>query len=204
MDVFVDYKLINGIAAIASHQTKGKGRVRNQWISPKGSASVTLQLHIDLQSPLGQRLPLLQNIVAVAIIATFRTLPGFDNFPLFIKWPNDICTKDLCKVGGMLIETTILNNVAVCLIGVGLNVDNDLPTISVNSLIRDYGVNLKPLELEDFYALFFNQLELMLESINQDGDFDTFYELYYKYWLHEYVLFGNIGCLHSSYLKITN
>lgn len=39
-----------------------------QWLSPDGCALFSLQLHIPLSSPLGQRIPLLQHLVTVAIV----------------------------------------------------------------------------------------------------------------------------------------
>lgn len=40
----------------------------SQWLSPDGCALFSIQLHIPLSSPLGQRIPLLQHLVSAAIV----------------------------------------------------------------------------------------------------------------------------------------
>lgn len=39
-----------------------------KWLSPEGCALFSFQLHIPLKSSLGQRLPILQHLVSVAIV----------------------------------------------------------------------------------------------------------------------------------------
>lgn len=43
-----------------------------QWLSPLGCAMFSIQLHISLNSPLGQRLPLVQHIVGAALANVLR------------------------------------------------------------------------------------------------------------------------------------
>lgn len=38
----------------------------------------SLQLHIPLSSPLGQRIPLLQHLTAVAVVMAVQKLPGYE------------------------------------------------------------------------------------------------------------------------------
>lgn len=40
----------------------------------------TLQLHIPLNSYLGNHLPILQHIVVVAVIAAVKSIPGYEVF----------------------------------------------------------------------------------------------------------------------------
>lgn len=52
------------------HQTK--------WLSPDGCLMFSLQLNVPLASPLGQRLSLLQHLVAVAVVNAILTLDGYE------------------------------------------------------------------------------------------------------------------------------
>uniref|UniRef100_A0A1A7WYW9 Holocarboxylase synthetase (Biotin-(Proprionyl-Coenzyme A-carboxylase (ATP-hydrolysing)) ligase) n=1 Tax=Iconisemion striatum TaxID=60296 RepID=A0A1A7WYW9_9TELE len=66
-----------GIIAVASQQTQGKGRGRNAWLSPVGCAMFTVRVQVELHSRLGQRIPFLQHLAALAIVEAVCTLPGY-------------------------------------------------------------------------------------------------------------------------------
>uniref|UniRef100_A0A182N9Z3 LIM zinc-binding domain-containing protein n=1 Tax=Anopheles dirus TaxID=7168 RepID=A0A182N9Z3_9DIPT len=70
--------LAHGFMVIARHQTKGKGRSNNQWLSPPGCAMFSLQLHVPMNSVLGQRLPIVQHLVAIAVVSAVLSLPGYE------------------------------------------------------------------------------------------------------------------------------
>lgn len=38
----------------------------------------TLQLHIPLKSPLGQRIPLVQHLIATAVVMGIKNIPGYE------------------------------------------------------------------------------------------------------------------------------
>lgn len=59
------------------------GRGRNAWLSPAGSAAFTLGLQVELSSRLGQRIPFLQHLAALAVVEAVRTLPGYEVFFFF-------------------------------------------------------------------------------------------------------------------------
>lgn len=48
-----------------------------QWLSPDGCALFSVQLHIPLSSPLGQKLPLLQHLVSIAIVQSITKLDEY-------------------------------------------------------------------------------------------------------------------------------
>lgn len=54
------------------------GRSKNVWLSPKGSAMFTLQLHVPADTILGRRITILQHLVSVAIVSAFKSLPGYE------------------------------------------------------------------------------------------------------------------------------
>lgn len=52
------------------------GRGGNKWLSPIGCAMFSVQLHIPFDSQLGQRLALLQHVVALSVVSAICSLPG--------------------------------------------------------------------------------------------------------------------------------
>lgn len=170
--------LQHGLTVIPRQQTQGTGRSNNIWLSPPGCAMFSMQLHIDLKSELGRHLPLIQHVVAISIVLAVKS---FNNdIDLRIKWPNDLYVNGNVKLGGIIVTSSILSTfetqMAVCNVGVGLNLDNATPTTCLNSLLPPLSPRLS---YEHYFALVFNQLEQLME-----GDFEDIYDLYYKHWLH--------------------
>lgn len=68
MDVLEQLNVGHGFVVIPTYQSNGSGRGQNKWLSSDGSLMFTLQLQLRLDSVIGQRLPLLQHLTAVAIV----------------------------------------------------------------------------------------------------------------------------------------
>jgi biotin--protein ligase len=81
MNVLSGVTLQHGLAVVPIQQTSGVGRSTNRWLSPEGCAMFSLQLHIPLNSYLGQRISLLQHIVALAVVSAVCNLPGYQVQP---------------------------------------------------------------------------------------------------------------------------
>jgi len=60
-------------------------------LSPSGCAMFSVQLHIPFDSKLGQRLALLQHVVALSVVSAICSLPGgYDvniGIVLFVLYP---------------------------------------------------------------------------------------------------------------------
>lgn len=67
MDVLDKLTLRHGLVVIPKYQSNGSGRNKNKWLSAEGCLMFTVQLKIRLNSVLGQRIPLIQHLVATAI-----------------------------------------------------------------------------------------------------------------------------------------
>ncbi|KAG5672279.1 hypothetical protein PVAND_002417 [Polypedilum vanderplanki] len=106
---------------------------------------------------------------------------------LNVKWPNDIYVNGEIKIGGLIVNSIIEADSAICNIGLGVNLSNSIPTTCINDLIKEYNKkhsgNLKELSYEKTLAIIFNEIESILNRI-QDGDINHLYELYYACWLH--------------------
>ncbi|XP_034132628.1 biotin--protein ligase isoform X5 [Drosophila guanche] len=189
MHVINNLELINGLAVLPLQQTAGVGRSNNQWLSPLGCAMFSLQLHIAMDSPLGSRLPLIQHLIGTAIVNTLRSHPIYGVLDISLKWPNDIYSHGSNKIGGLVVNTTLLGSQAIVNIGSGINLNNSKPTLCINDMIREHNntagsLNKLPLlKYEQFIAMIFNEIERLLAEI-QNGDFESFYALYYSIWLH--------------------
>ncbi|KAK2828947.1 hypothetical protein Q5P01_019981 [Channa striata] len=176
-----------GIIAVAVRQTQGRGRGRNAWLSPLGCATFTLAVQVELRSRLGQRIPFLQHLAALAVVEAVRTLPGYEDIDLRVKWPNDIYYSNVMKIGGVLVTSTVIGSTFHLLIGCGFNVTNSNPTICINDLIKKYNIqhncNLQLLNCSELIARTLNCLEGFINSFQEEGP-DAILPTYYKRWLH--------------------
>ncbi|XP_040279040.1 biotin--protein ligase [Bufo bufo] len=176
-----------GLIAIATQQTQGKGRGGNDWLSPKGGALMTLLVTIPVSSPLGQRIAFVQHLMSLAVVEAVRTLPGYEDIELNLKWPNDIYYSNLMKVGGVLVNSTLMGNMFHILIGCGFNVTNSNPTICINDLVYEhnkrYETNIDPLRVDTLIARSVTALERLIDIFQKKGS-NGILPSYYKYWVH--------------------
>lgn len=79
--------------------------------------------------------------------------------------------------------------------GTGINLSNSSPTTCINDIITKYnqvsGKKLKKITLEQFVALVFNEMEKLINLV-QNNNLDEFYDIYYTYWMHTYVVLQRI------------
>ncbi len=107
-----------GTVVIAEEQTAGRGRFNRAWVSPRGE---NLSFSVILTPP-ASRLPYMN---MAATLAVARTVADCADLKPTIKWPNDVRVGGL-KISGILIETSIESEDAVCsIIGIGVNVNFD-------------------------------------------------------------------------------
>ncbi|XP_038622281.1 biotin--protein ligase isoform X1 [Tachyglossus aculeatus] len=176
-----------GLIAIAGRQTQGRGRGGNAWLSPVGCALSTVLLSVPLASHLGQRIPFVQHLVSLALVEAVRSIPGYQDINLRMKWPNDIYYGDLLKLGGVLVNSTLLGTTFYILAGFGVNVSNSKPTVCINNLIEEHNskhaAGLPPLRADALIARTLTALEGLLDTFQARGP-DGVLPLYYKYWLH--------------------
>ncbi|XP_026477706.1 biotin--protein ligase-like [Ctenocephalides felis] len=135
-DVLSGVKLQHGIVVIPRFQTKGSGRSANQWLSPDGCAMFSVQLHVPSDSPLGQRAPVVQHLVATAVVSAVLSQPGYEDLDIGLKWPNDIYAHGAVKIGGLVVTSTLDSDITVCNVGCGVNLDNSDPTTCINDVIK--------------------------------------------------------------------
>lgn len=141
--------LPEGTALLADYQTGGRGQSGASWYSSRGKNLLVSYLFFPHSLP-PESLFILNKSVAVGI---YDCLLSYQILPV-IKWPNDILVNEK-KIAGVLIENVLRGSqIQYCIIGIGLNVNEDsFPAIVSN------GISMKNLLghsidiLEVFYAL---------------------------------------------------
>ena len=181
----------DGFILTARQQSRGKGRTGNTWLSPLGCMMFSMQIMIPIDSNLGRSLPLIQHLVVVAFVKSIREKIGFEDLDLNIKWPNDIYVNKKIKIGGVIVNSTSFESTFNIIIGLGVNVSNEKPTTCLNHVIEEFMYNnrvkLRLLSIEEALAGTISQIEFLVKLFQVNGVRD-FKKIYYKYWLHRYVL----------------
>ncbi|XP_010891889.2 biotin--protein ligase isoform X1 [Esox lucius] len=176
-----------GLVAVAAQQTQGKGRGENAWLSPLGCAMFSVHVQVAVSSRLGQRISFLQHLAALAVVEAVRTLPGYQDIDLRVKWPNDIYYSNLMKLGGVLVKSTVMGPTFYLLIGCGFNVSNSNPTICINDLVmqhnREHGTSLEALSSAQLIGRTLTFLEELICAFQEQGS-EAVLPLYYKRWVH--------------------
>ena len=99
------------ILVTADMQTKGRGRNEKEWNSPK----------CNLYFSFGFTRHNLINGLSVKVgLIIAESLQQILKKNVLLKWPNDLFYLDK-KVGGILVETSSINNIFKIVIGIGVN-----------------------------------------------------------------------------------
>jgi BirA family biotin operon repressor/biotin-[acetyl-CoA-carboxylase] ligase len=110
-----------GTIVIAEAQTRGRGRLSREWLSPEGGIYFTLILRPRISPAYAPRINLM---ASVAVAATIRKLFGLK---AELKWPNDVLIADR-KVCGILAEMDAeMDVVNFVNVGIGINANTSIP-----------------------------------------------------------------------------
>ncbi len=115
-----------GNVIIADSQTKGKGRLKRRWASPRGGIYMSIVLKPEIKN--------ISKLTMIAARAVQKTLKK-SGVITKIKFPNDLQYKGK-KICGILTENTFKNNeIEKMIIGIGINTNNSLPKSLGNKAI---------------------------------------------------------------------
>jgi BirA family biotin operon repressor/biotin-[acetyl-CoA-carboxylase] ligase len=107
---------------LAGRQTAGRGRSGRAWQTQSGNLAATLLLMPDCTTDKLHQLSLLTGIaVHDAVLAVAGRAAAQSVGALRLKWPNDLLVGR-AKLGGILIESTIVGQQSVAAIGIGVNI----------------------------------------------------------------------------------
>lgn len=132
-----------GTIVLAEAQTKGRGRLGRQWLSPRGGIYFTLILRPRI-SPL--HAPRLNLAASVAVATAIRKLLGLR---AELKWPNDVLIKGK-KVCGILAEIDAeMDIINFINLGIGINVNTPITGLekTATSLKEELGREVSRKEL---------------------------------------------------------
>ena len=99
------------ILVTADMQTKGRGRNEKEWNSPKGNLYFSFGF---------TRQNLINGLSVKVGLIIAESLQQILKKNVLLKWPNDLFYLDK-KVGGILVETSSINNIFKIVIGIGVN-----------------------------------------------------------------------------------
>lgn len=152
-------------AVWAETQSQGRGRQGKGWDSPLGGLWITLALAVPSAEAVRQSAIVAAHAVASVVLTEtgVRTL---------VKWPNDLLVERR-KVCGILAETLVQDGSTILLVGIGVNVNNIIPsnrTSRMTSLRGELGCSFNLLHLATSVM---NMVELDTSTLILRG-FDAF------------------------------
>jgi BirA family biotin operon repressor/biotin-[acetyl-CoA-carboxylase] ligase len=116
----------DGTVIIAEQQTRGRGRVNRNWLSPKGGIWLSVILRPIVSA---------SKITALPFAAALAICDSIKKATLLnpkLRWPNDIMI-DGKKVAGVLIDISMEGKrINYAVVGIGINVNVDSSAISSN------------------------------------------------------------------------
>lgn len=133
-----------GTAVFSEGQSKGRGRLGRQWLSPKGKG---IYLSLILRPKI---LPTeAPKITLMSAVAVAKAIRNETSLPALIRWPNDILIEGR-KVCGILTEMSAeVNTVKYIILGIGINVNTSKEPLpkSATSLKYESGDTVSRVEL---------------------------------------------------------
>jgi BirA family transcriptional regulator, biotin operon repressor / biotin---[acetyl-CoA-carboxylase] ligase len=153
---------VHGLVIRTLEQTSGRGQRARDWSSSKGGSYQTLAVRDETSS---FNKPYAAIVIAIGLA---QVLPDY-GIQVGIKWPNDLHypykNKQGKKVAGILCEVVQQH----LLIGVGVNVNNDVP---------DGATALRGLDVEGVSNFVLAGLQRGLELLISDVDLPTAFAPY--------------------------
>jgi len=161
------YGAQEGTVVIAETQTKGRGRLGREWISPTGGLWFSLILRPRLCPAEGVKLTF---VAGLAVAKVLREMFGLD---VETKWPNDALVNGK-KICGIFTEmNTTGETVNFVVVGVGVNANFNAEKVFPEELTRvttslesELG---RKVQLEELFKGLLERLENLYELFIKEG-----------------------------------
>lgn len=135
-----------------------------------------------------------QYLAAMAVVQGVHAYArGYDKIGLRLKWPNDVYAplpdavkegqREYVKVSGVLVNSTYSGESYGLVVGVGVNVANAAPTVGLDLLAKQAG--LEPFVREVLLARILASFEGLYGGFCRQGWDARMEEVYYGMWLHK-------------------
>ena len=170
-------KKFHGSIFISDNQFNGRGRRDNSWEStPNKSLTFSLLLYPKIEFDKIGLIPLIIGIgIVKGILASTSIQTG-------LKWPNDIILKNK-KIGGILIESKQIKNDICLIIGIGLNINeelNDIPNYIIDKT-TSLAISTKYIySREKILANILNEFEMLFNS-----NLESIINMWEKFCIHK-------------------
>jgi BirA family biotin operon repressor/biotin-[acetyl-CoA-carboxylase] ligase len=159
-----------GVVVIAERQTNGYGRIKREWSSNVGGLWFSVLLKPTIRPDEVSKLALLLGI------ALYRTLKKY-RVDSDIKWPNDVFVNGR-KIAGILVEMSAeQDRVNWVVAGVGININNKLPSKLTDISICLKDVLGRELDRAEILVEFLTEFECIYISFCNNG-FEMFAQEY--------------------------
>jgi BirA family biotin operon repressor/biotin-[acetyl-CoA-carboxylase] ligase len=161
------YGAHEGTVVIAETQTRGRGRLDREWISPKGGLWFSLILRPKLRPAEAVKLTF------AAGLAVAKVLREMFNLKVETKWPNDVLVNGR-KICGILTEmNTRGETVNSVVVGIGVNANFDVEKVFperlkrvATSLENELG---RKVRLEELFKGLLEKLENLYKLFAKEG-----------------------------------
>ena len=189
-------KLPTGFTLAATTQVAGRGRGANVWIAPPGSLIVSTVINHPAHIATSRPIVFIQYLAALATVEAVKSYDaGYSDFPIKIKWPNDVYVRDpnkpdevsYVKVAGILANCAYSAGNYQVVLGIGINTNNARPTTSLDAvlpLLNSSGKKLEPFRIERLLARILTRLEVLYGEFCRNGFSRDLEGKYYQHWLH--------------------
>ncbi|KAM7215230.1 hypothetical protein V8F06_009368 [Rhypophila decipiens] len=192
----------SGFTLAATSQLAGRGRGTNVWVAPPGSLLFSTVINHPATYAVSRPIVFIQYLAAIAIVQAIKTYNlESHHLPVKLKWPNDILAQDpavtdreaYVKIGGILSTCSYEAGTYQIVLGIGVNVNNQRPTTSLDALMRCHlakkndglrNFKYEPFRIEDLLARILVRLEALHTEFMAVGFSDEMHEAYYQHWLH--------------------
>lgn len=152
----------------ADTQTKGRGRMQRKWVSSNKNLEFSILL-----KPKFENISLLSLLFGLAVSNTIDKYIKSE-----IKWPNDIIVEDK-KICGMLAEAISSDKIEAYIMGIGININEDV----FEGELNDKATSLKKLLKKDL------DIKQILDEFIINFDI-----LYQKYLNNDYSFLEEVRC----------
>lgn len=164
---------------IANKQTHGRGRHKNQWLSPNSeNLYATFGIFVPIEKGVQLNLPQLLAVTAVESLKEIGLDPK-------IKWPNDLLIDDR-KVAGILTETSMDEATIFHAIGIGINLNMPQEVLrSIEKPATSLSIELnRRVAMEEVLDRLMPNFSFALTTFFQSG-FSPFLENFNEHLIHQ-------------------
>jgi BirA family biotin operon repressor/biotin-[acetyl-CoA-carboxylase] ligase len=171
-----------GAAVMALVQTRGRGSLAREWVSPPGK---NLALSVLLRPKIEVKFAPLLGLMACAAVA--EGIENISGLRTTVKWPNDTLINDK-KVAGILSEADFrAGRLEYVIVGIGVNVNTeqaDLPQelrAPATSMLIETGAHF---DLNDTASLLLEKFSILYRRVQSTGPW-FIRDLWTQRWAHK-------------------